>query len=240
VEEYSKTIGSGYSRFDPKEILEQRVGSKLDWTEIDKDRRNYYQSLILEKEALPGIRRLVQEIKSNLLQCAIASSSPASWVDGHLKRLYQSAFKMLRIAPSTHPSPRWGEKVSVGRMRGSSCRFEGNSVLGLREHFDFLSCADLPARPKPDPCVYLKALEMLEVPASKAIAIEDSPNGAMAALAAGIYCIGVPNSITATLTFPAECKLVGDLEDISLNVLMDFHRAAHGEQNRPTISRGAV
>ena len=40
---------------------------------------------------------------------------------------------------------------------------------------------------KPDPALYLLALERLGVTADEAIAFEDSPNGILAAKRAGIY-----------------------------------------------------
>ncbi|MEA2169696.1 MAG: hypothetical protein QOF76_2996 [Solirubrobacteraceae bacterium] len=43
---------------------------------------------------------------------------------------------------------------------------------------------------KPDPAVYLHALEQLELRADEALAVEDSPVGARAAVAAGIRTVG--------------------------------------------------
>jgi len=56
-----------------------------------------------------------------------------------------------------------------------------------------------PARAKPAPVLYLEALEILEVPASEAVAFEDSPNGVLAAKAAGVFCVAVPNEVTRGL-----------------------------------------
>jgi HAD superfamily hydrolase (TIGR01509 family) len=55
------------------------------------------------------------------------------------------------------------------------------------------------ARAKPSPTLYLEALELLEVGASEAVAFEDSPNGVLAAKAAGIFCVAVPNEVTREL-----------------------------------------
>jgi HAD superfamily hydrolase (TIGR01509 family) len=51
-------------------------------------------------------------------------------------------------------------------------------------------------RAKPAPTLYLEALETLGVGPDEAVAFEDSPNGARAAKAAGIYVVGIPNSVT--------------------------------------------
>jgi len=56
-----------------------------------------------------------------------------------------------------------------------------------------------PARVKPSPALYLEALERLGVPALDAVAFEDSPNGVLAAKAAGVFCVAIPNEVTRDL-----------------------------------------
>lgn len=46
---------------------------------------------------------------------------------------------------------------------------------------------------KPDPFVYLRAAERLGVAPERCLALEDSPNGAKAAVAAGMTCFVVPD-----------------------------------------------
>jgi HAD superfamily hydrolase (TIGR01509 family) len=68
-----------------------------------------------------------------------------------------------------------------------------------------------PARAKPAPVLYLEALGLLEVDANEAVAFEDSPNGVLAAKAAGIFCVAVPNEVTRDL----------GLEDAGANIVLD-------------------
>jgi HAD superfamily hydrolase (TIGR01509 family) len=56
-----------------------------------------------------------------------------------------------------------------------------------------------PARAKPTPVLYLEALGLLEVDADEAVAFEDSPNGVLAAKAAGVFCVAIPNEVTREL-----------------------------------------
>jgi HAD superfamily hydrolase (TIGR01509 family) len=56
-----------------------------------------------------------------------------------------------------------------------------------------------PARAKPAPVLYVEALGLLDVPAAEAVAFEDSPNGVLAAKAAGVFCVAVPNEVTRGL-----------------------------------------
>jgi beta-phosphoglucomutase-like phosphatase (HAD superfamily) len=67
-----------------------------------------------------------------------------------------------------------------------------------------------PGRAKPRPTLYLEALDELDVAAGEAIAFEDSPNGATAAKAAGIYVVGIPNTVTADLGLDESADLVLD------------------------------
>lgn len=74
--------------------------------------------------------------------------------------------------------------------------------LGLSGYFQVICTADDVERVKPAPDLYRLACRRLGVQPSRALAIEDSPNGALAALAAGLRCVVVPNEVTARLDFP--------------------------------------
>ena len=56
-----------------------------------------------------------------------------------------------------------------------------------------------PARAKPAPVLYVEALGALDVAAAGAVAFEDSPNGVLAAKAAGLFCVAIPNEVTREL-----------------------------------------
>jgi HAD superfamily hydrolase (TIGR01509 family) len=62
-------------------------------------------------------------------------------------------------------------------------------VLGLDEEFPVrVSAFDFPVG-KPDPAVYLAALERMRIPAARALAVEDSPVGVASALNADMRCL---------------------------------------------------
>jgi HAD superfamily hydrolase (TIGR01509 family) len=66
--------------------------------------------------------------------------------------------------------------------------------------WDAICTADRdPNRAKPAPVLYLEALEALDVGADESVAFEDSPNGVLAAKAAGVFCVAVPNDVTREL-----------------------------------------
>jgi len=77
------------------------------------------------------------------------------------------------------------------------------------------------ARAKPSPTLYLEALERLSVSADDAVAFEDSPNGIRAARAAGIYCVGVPNAVTASLGLDEADLVLDSLASMPLAELLD-------------------
>lgn len=91
--------------------------------------------------------------------------------------------------------------------------------LGL-DGWDCIRCRDDVARAKPDPDLYLAAARELEVTPAQAIAIEDSPNGCLAARAAGLYCVAVPNQMTADLEFDAADVRLDSLADVSLGAFL--------------------
>jgi len=76
-------------------------------------------------------------------------------------------------------------------------------------------------RAKPQPALYLEALEALGLPPSEAIAFEDSLNGIRAAKAAGIFCVAVPNPITETFALDEADLLLVSLEEVPLEELLE-------------------
>ncbi len=74
--------------------------------------------------------------------------------------------------------------------------------FNLLDFFSVMKTKDDVLKVKPDPALYVKTLEELGVEANEALAIEDSLNGAVAAVEAGIKCIVIPNDVTAHLEFP--------------------------------------
>jgi HAD superfamily hydrolase (TIGR01509 family) len=96
------------------------------------------------------------------------------------------------------------------------------SALGLHDRFDLLRCGDEVAQAKPEPELYHSALEALEIRADEALALEDSPNGVLAATRAGIYCIAVPNALTRHACLDAADLCISSLAEWSLAQLIAY------------------
>ena len=71
------------------------------------------------------------------------------------------------------------------------------SLAGLlgAHRFDVTICGDEVTRGKPDPYPYLRAMELLRLSAAQCLAVEDSPSGTAAAVAAGIPVLVVPSEV---------------------------------------------
>lgn len=93
---------------------------------------------------------------------------------------------------------------------------------GLIGSFDVVVCRDHVAMTKPDPELYTAAVEALGVDPAHAVALEDSHHGTVAARAAGLACVAVPNRVTAGQDFSAARLVVGSLELLTIPVLADL------------------
>lgn len=69
-------------------------------------------------------------------------------------------------------------------------------VLGLSNAFDFVAVRDDVGQGKADPEIYLLVAKALDVPPADCLAIEDSPTGVKAALAAGMSVVAVSTPLT--------------------------------------------
>jgi len=93
--------------------------------------------------------------------------------------------------------------------------------LGILGSFDCVRCRDDVNNAKPAPDLYLAVLECLAVQATEALAIEDSPNGVIAAQRAGMRCVAIPNSITVSLDLSAADLVLGALSEVTLPDLLE-------------------
>ena len=91
---------------------------------------------------------------------------------------------------------------------------------GLRARFEVLATGDEVAEHKPDPAVYLLALDRLGLQAKDAVALEDTVHGVAAAHAAGLRCVAVPNPHADHARFEAADLLLASATDLSLDEVL--------------------
>lgn len=88
--------------------------------------------------------------------------------------------------------------------------------LGLLERFAFVACADGDIPGKPDPTSYRLACEAIGADPARSVAVEDSPHGVSAAVAAGLFTIAVPHPLTEDLDLTAADLVVPSLAAVAL------------------------
>ncbi len=91
---------------------------------------------------------------------------------------------------------------------------------GLMGRFGSVWCGDDVSAVKPDPEVYLAVTEELGVVPHRALAIEDSARGVASAKSAGLFCVAVPNPITAGMDFSGADAVYPTLEGVSLEAIV--------------------
>lgn len=94
-----------------------------------------------------------------------------------------------------------GVQVAIGSSSPHSWVDAHAKRLGIFHYFKHIICQDdvAPGRTKPNPDIYLKALERLRVQNTEVVIFEDSLNGVEAARRAGIFVVAVPNPLTAKM-----------------------------------------
>ena len=109
--------------------------------------------------------------------------------------------------------------LRIGLASSSSAAWVSRflSQLSLSDRFAAVATRERVARSKPDPALYQVALHDLGVPATAALAVEDSRNGVTAAKAAGLFCVAVPNPMTAGSSLAGADVQLFSLRDRSLS-----------------------
>ena len=117
---------------------------------------------------------------------------------------------------------RMGLRLTVASSSPHSWVDSHLARLRLADRFDVIICGDdvLPGRTKPNPDLFLKALDAVNAKADEAIVLEDSPNGVTAARQAGIYVVSVPNPMTAMLKTDGANLTLNSLANMPLKELL--------------------
>jgi HAD superfamily hydrolase (TIGR01509 family) len=164
------------------------------------------------------------EIAGGILERRLQEPGRAAAIIEELNELV-----LEELARGVEPMPGATELLAVLRERGTPIGLVSNSprlfierslaITGLEGSFDEVLSAHEVAAPKPAPDPYLEICRRLGVEPGQAIALEDSPTGVAAAVAAGMTVVGIP-SLTginlaeahhraASLADPALAPLLG-------------------------------
>lgn len=92
----------------------------------------------------------------------------------------------------------------------------------LASNFRTTVCREDVEVTKPDPALYAEAARRLGVEPEEAVALEDSHNGVLAARAAGMEVVAVPNRVTSSQDFTDATLVVTSLKDLTIPLLQDL------------------
>jgi len=142
-----------------------------------------------------------------------------------LERLYyQEATTAQRLLPGVDrylaDARRLGMRTAIASSSSRRWVMEHLERFGIHEHFDAIVCREDVKQTKPDPALYRVALERLGARPEQGIALEDSSNGIRAAKAAGMFCVAVPNAMTADLDLSAADLKIDSLDGVPLAQLV--------------------
>ena len=113
-----------------------------------------------------------------------------------------------------------GLRIGLASSAPDEWVYHHTKRLNVIEYFDSIKTAEDVARTKPDPELYLRTLECLQIQPHEAIALEDSPNGLSAALQAGVHVVVVPNSVTRVFNFDGAHMVMDSFLDMTLAQLI--------------------
>jgi HAD superfamily hydrolase (TIGR01509 family) len=149
--EWAAEIGT-YGAFDPYDYLVRQLGRPIDRAAVRAQRRARFAELIEQQAVLPGIVSYLQEAKARGLRVGIASSSPRSWVAGHLQRFgLDQSFDCIKTADDVErvkpdPALYLAALGALGVSAGEALAFEDSPNGALAATRAGICCAVVPNR----------------------------------------------------------------------------------------------
>ena len=118
---------------------------------------------------------------------------------------------------------RMGLKLAIASSSPHAWVDDHAQRLGIFDFFDAVVCAEDVGvgRTKPNPDLFLAALDQLRVEKEAVVVFEDSPNGVEAARRAGLFVVAVPNPVTSLLKLEDADLVVPSLAELRLSELWE-------------------
>ncbi|MFJ5716126.1 HAD family hydrolase [Neobacillus sp. NPDC093127] len=170
-----------------QEILKETYEIELPLEEFAKSIGTTDEEFFQYIENQTGMKIDQENIEKLATERFLAKKGILAVREGVKEKLDEAKELGLKIGLASSSSREWVE----GFLR----QFE------LWEYFSVIKTKEDVTKVKPDPALYIKALAELQVEPQEALAIEDSLNGALAAIEAGMECVVIPNQVTSFLTF---------------------------------------
>ncbi|WP_461639922.1 hexitol phosphatase HxpB [Labilibaculum euxinus] len=150
--------------------------------------------------------KVTEDIVENVIRLVLEKGACLDGVNKTLENLQQASFK-IGLASSS-------------KMKIISAVLE---KLQLQDYFEVIHSAEFEKYGKPHPQVFITTAELLGIHPSECLVFEDSLNGVISALAAGMKCIAVPEKDAYNLDkFIIANKILGSLNDFEIPQLTDL------------------
>ncbi|CAM3508006.1 HAD family hydrolase [Cytobacillus oceanisediminis] len=175
------------------------------WFEVFKDVLSKDYGFELKLEEFAKCIGTTDDILFDYIDCTHGISINRNAVKEKTEQVFHSQRDILTLREGVQELiekfAEQGLKLGVASSSGREWVLHYLKEFGIESHFQIIKTKEDVEKVKPDPALYIKALEEMGVKPEEAIAIEDSANGSIAAIMAGMHCAAVPNDVTDFLTF---------------------------------------
>lgn len=163
---------------------------------------------VLDKYILDNIKESstiseIRELASQLFHEKIGQPVLREGVEDYLIAAKESG---LKIGLASSSKRDWVEKYLT--------------QLDILSYFEVIKTRDDVSTVKPDPELYVQAINALGVNPEEAVAFEDSLNGLKAARAAGLKCVIFPNPVTTNLAFEDHSLRLSSMAERPLELIL--------------------
>lgn len=210
----------------PSCILFGSIGTLAESSELQRQAFNlaFRQSGLDWNWDMPTYRRLLRR-PGGLMRIVTYAEARGDWVDAPAVYSRKVAnFRQIALNTGLKPRPGVVELIAAAHRTGAQLGWvttTGTETLdlvraALADHldlsrFDFVADRSMVSNSKPAPDVYRLAMAELGADPAGTIAIEDTPEAAQSALAAGLTCYAFPGEAAAGRDFPLPCVRVNRL-----------------------------
>lgn len=96
--------------------------------------------------------------------------------------------------------------------------------IGIRQYFSLLNSGENVARSKPAPDIYLDTAKKLGVEPAECVVLEDSENGSIAAVSAGMICVGLRNPDSGDQDLEKAKVVIHNLSEFTPKLVRNLER----------------
>ncbi len=96
------------------------------------------------------------------------------------------------------------------------------TTFGISDYFDYIIAGNEVKKAKPEPEIFLKAAEVLNLKPEECIVIEDANLGLTAAKAAGMYAVSIPDDLTKLQDHSMADVHLNSISDLNDNIIKNL------------------